>query len=347
MKELTVRQQAIYNHITKSAGPIATADLEKQIMAVYDISRDTLLRDLKSLIKNGLIKAVGSGPATAYVLNSTLLEPIDPDSYFSLNQDERLLTIEPNSEFFDKINNTSLLPNISNLNSKITKYRKNVANLPIDAHQKELERFTIDFAWKSSAIEGNTYSQIETETLLKLRQKAEGHSEEEAIMIINHKSTLDLVRKNLANFKKLNISDIIDVHKSLTMGLNVQIDIRRHSVKVGGTNYVPIDNPFSLRENLVRATEIVNNKTNPIEKALVASAMIIYLQPFGDGNKRTARMVANAILMANNITPISYRNTDESLYKKAVLLLDEQHNLYLYRKMFLDSLEFSVENYEV
>jgi Fic family protein len=118
-------------------------------------------------------------------------------------------------------------------------------------------------------------------------------------------------------------------------------------VKIGGTNYVPNSNPFTLRESLFRAAEVVNQKTSPIEKALIASALIIYLQPFSDGNKRTARMVANAILMAHNVTPISYRNTDDSLYKESVLLLDEQHNLSLYRQMFLESLEFSVENYEV
>jgi len=347
MDKLTTRQRAIYDIIIKAPAPVPTNEIEKRVSATYDISRDTLLRDLKILTSKGLIKAVGLGPATAYCLDSTLLEPIDPESYFSLNQDERKLIIEPNSELFDKLERTDLLPSISGLNKKLREYRKKVANLPIDLHKRELERFTIDFAWKSSAIEGNTYSHIETETLLKFRQKAEGHSEAEAIMIINHKATFDMVRENLANFKVLNLADVIDIHKSLTMGLNIQPDIRRHGVRVGGTNYLPIDNPFSLRENLFRAIEVVNKKTNPIEKALIASAMIIYLQPFNDGNKRTARMVANAILMAHNVTPISYRNTDDGLYKKAVLLLDEQHSLFLYRKMFLDSLEFSVENYEI
>jgi Fic family protein len=347
MIELSKRQKRIYDLVVGSSEPIGAAEIEEKLSQGYEVSRDTLLRDLRFLLDNQLIEPIGSGPARTYIMKSTILVPIDPDSYFSIKQDERQLISQPDSEFFDDLAQTDLLPNISGLKKKMAEYRKKVAELPIAYHQKELERFTIDFAWKSSEIEGNTYSQIETETLLKSRQPAEGHSEAEATMIINHKATFEFARENLENFKKLNVSDIIDIHKSLTQGLGIGFDIRKRPVKISGTNYTPADNPFTLRESLARAVEIVNQKTNPIEKALLISALIIYLQPFVDGNKRTARMVANAVLMAHNTAPISYRNTDDSLYKKAVLLIDEQHNLNLYRQMFLDGLEFSVDNYQV
>ncbi|MDR0980051.1 MAG: Fic family protein [Candidatus Nomurabacteria bacterium] len=345
MEELTKRQQAIYNLITKSPAPIAPAEILERLDNTYDLSRATLARDLSTLAARDLIKPLGAGPTTAYVINSTLLGPINPESYFTLPQDQRTLTAEPNSEFFDKLATTNLLPNISNLSRKITDYRKRVADLPLDLHAKELERFTVDFAWKSASLEGNTYSQIETETLLKYREQAEGHSEAEAIMIINHKATFDRIRNNLANFKKLNLSDILDVHQSLTQGLGVEFGIRKHAVRITGTNYLPLDNQFAITENLSRAIDLINAKTNTIEKALLISALLIYLQPFSDGNKRTARMIGNAVLMAGDIAPISYRNTDDSTYKKSVLLIDEQHNLYAYRQLFLDALEFSTENY--
>jgi len=40
--------------------------------------------------------------------------------------------------------------------------------------------------------------------------------------------------------------------------------------------------------------------------------MISYIQPFEDGNKRTARLLGNAILLANNYCPLSYRSIDEN-----------------------------------
>jgi hypothetical protein len=43
---------------------------------------------------------------------------------------------------------------------------KSIAILGPVITEKEKERFTIDFSWKSSAIEGNTYTLPETVTLL-------------------------------------------------------------------------------------------------------------------------------------------------------------------------------------
>ena len=45
-------------------------------------------------------------------------------------------------------------------------YQQNIATISPTIRQKELERLTIDLSWKSSQIEGNTYSLLETERLL-------------------------------------------------------------------------------------------------------------------------------------------------------------------------------------
>ncbi len=42
--------------------------------------------------------------------------------------------------------------------------------------RKEFERLAIDLSWKSSQIEGNTYSLLETERLLKEKETAAGKS---------------------------------------------------------------------------------------------------------------------------------------------------------------------------
>jgi len=53
-----------------------------------------------------------------------------------------------------------------------------------DLLKRELERFVIELAWKSSKIEGNTYSLLETESLIKEQKEAVGKSRDEAIMIL-------------------------------------------------------------------------------------------------------------------------------------------------------------------
>lgn len=83
------------------------------------------------------------------------------------------------------------------------------------------------------------------------------------------------------------------------------------------------------------------------EKALVLLAMISYIQPFGDGNKRTARMLSNAVLLANDYYPLSYRSVDEVEYKEALLLFYEQNNLFHLKRIFVEQQKFAIENYFV
>jgi len=74
-------------------------------------------------------------------------------------------------------------------------------------------------------------------------------------------------------------------------------------------------------------------------------ALISYIQPFVDGNKRTARIVSNAILMNNKYCPISFRTVDSVEYKKAMLLFYEQNNLSVFKEIYINQFEFAVNTY--
>jgi len=70
--------------------------------------------------------------------------------------------------------------------------------------------------------------------------------------------------------------------------------------------------------------------------------MISYIQPFEDGNKRTSTIIENAILLAYELFPLSFRNVDEGIYKEGTLLFCEQNNLSLFKAIFIEQCEFSV-----
>jgi Fic family protein len=72
------------------------------------------------------------------------------------------------------------------------KYAKHHASDPVAA-QRELERFVIELSWKSSKIEGNTYTLLDTEQLLREDIEAPGHSHAEAVMILDHKHAFDYI----------------------------------------------------------------------------------------------------------------------------------------------------------
>ena len=73
--------------------------------------------------------------------------------------------------------------------------------------------------------------------------------------------------------------------------------------------------------------------------------LISYIQPFGDGNKRTARIISNAILMNHKYCPLSFRTVDSLDYKKAMLIFYEQNNLSAVKQIFISQFEFAVETY--
>jgi Fic family protein len=81
------------------------------------------------------------------------------------------------------------------------------------------------------------------------------------------------------------------------------------------------------------------------EKALLSLVLISYIQAFTHGNKRTARIISNAMLISANHCPLSFRTVDPILYKRAMLFFYEQNNITAIKKIFIDQFEFAVETY--
>ena len=303
--------------------------------------RITVIRDLNSLEKAGLVRKEGKGPAVKYIsLQNPLLRAFDTESYFSADPAIRLSAQTGfNSKIFDYF--LKLPEEELNLKRLSDQERK----LDPTIFKREIERFTIEFSWKSSRIEGNTYSLLETEILIKQAKEAFGHSQYEATMILNHKRAMDFILQNRSYFKELSVVKIIKLHGLLTGDLEITSGLRRDPVAITGTNYIPPSNRDVLKKFLEKTVEIINLITSPVLKAMTAGCMIPYLQPFVDGNKRIGRTLTNAILIANDLYPLSYRDTLETDYVKAMILFYEQNSLHLFRKIFLSQINFSLQNY--
>lgn len=85
----------------------------------------------------------------------------------------------------------------------------------------------------------------------------------------------------------------------------------------------------------------------PYSKALVALLGISYVQPFEDGNKRTARLMANALLLAHRLIPLSYRSVDEKQYRDATIVFYELNSIIPFKKIFINQYDFAARNYAV
>ena len=172
-----------------------------------------------------------------------------------------------------------------------------------------------------------------------------GKTKEEAIMLLNHKDALDFVLDVPDYLKELSGHRIEDIHSILTKELEVDRNIRHRRVGITGTNYRPLDNEFQIREALEDTCTLVNGKNNVFEKALLTLVLLSYIQAFVDGNKRTARISSNAILIANGYCPISFRTVDSIDYKKAMLMFYEQNNIAAFKKIFIEQFLFAVKTY--
>ncbi len=313
----------------------------KFVSQVYEVSKATLARDLQDLVKENQIEILGGGRSVKYRLNSThpLLKPINVESYFIDEPDKRIWA---NKDFNEKI--FDQLPKLFT-NTEIADITKIFKPLPKDPNRRELERFVIELAWKSSKIEGNTYTLLETETLIKQSLEAEGHSREEAEMILNHKRAFEQIIQNREEFAQLNMSNILQLHKIMVSGLNVKTGIRNFKVGISGSVYVPVENQGQLRENLEKLIIYVNSLDFVLEKALVTTAIIAYLQVFADGNKRTSRMLANAVLMGHDWYPMSYRNVDVGEYKKSLVIFYETNNILPFKRLIVDQYRFALDTY--
>lgn len=324
----------------------------KEILDGVDISVSyaTLKRILTKLISENYISTKGKGKGTKYFISPTfeVIQPIDIDLYYQKEIDERKIKKNFNlSIITDVLSKYSIFTNdeLSRLNELQNIFKENISQLSDYEYKIEFERLAIDLSWKSSQIEGNTYSLLETERLLKEKETASGKTKEEATMLLNHKDALDFIIENPDYLTPLAVSKIEDIHSILTKELSVERNLRKRRVGISGTNYLPLDNEFQISEALENSCILINNKKNVFEKALLTLVLISYIQPFMDGNKRTARIVSNALLMNEKYCPLSFRTVDSIDYKKAMLLFYEQNNISNFKEIFINQYEFAVNTY--
>jgi len=310
----------------------------------------TIKRSLSNLTEKNYVSIEGRGKGTKYRLSTSfaIIKPLDIDEYFTLDIDERKIQTSFNfnliSEILPKVELFSK-DEMQKLELLHKHFQQNINALNSSQYAKELERLAIDLSWKSSQIEGNTYSLLETERLLKDKLTADGKTQEEATMLLNHKEAIDFIIMHPDYLNPIKVNRIEDIHSILVKGLGIKRNIRNHRVGISGTNYKPLDNEHQLTEAMKQMCELVNAKQNVFEKAFLLLVLLSYLQAFDDGNKRTARIVSSACLIHHKHCPISFRTVDSIEYKKAMLLFYEQNNISAFKTIFIDQFEFAVNTY--
>jgi Fic family protein len=348
--DLNDRQKFILD-LAKDKKNFQTKDVFANVGEKFDVSRLTVVRDLSFLEKNNILERLGSGRSVAYKITKRYLalEKIEVEKYFSFPLSERKANPMFDDGIFsildDAIFSQEEIEKLRIANEKYIRTKNKLSKESPTILRKEWQRLIIELSWKSSEIEGNTYTLLETEALIEEMRFAKGKDKAEAQMILNHKKALDFVLGNEDYFKDIDLLKIKKIHELLTENVDIKKDFRNHPVGITGTIYRPLPKKRDIDIAMDKLADTLSKISNPFVKAFTSLIMIAYIQPFEDGNKRTSRIIANAILHANGKAMLSYRNVDAVEYKKAMILFYEKNNINYIKEIFITQFEFAVENY--
>lgn len=158
------------------------------------------------------------------------------------------------------------------------------------------KRNLVDTIWKQANLEGVNVTFPETQMIIDGYSIA-NKTIEEITIVLNLKRAWQFLFDSIEETTTLN--SIQDFNRIIGRDLVYKSGfLRTADVRISGTNYkpaLPID--YEVRQNL---DKFLNNK----DKKEVALDIMLYImrsQLFFDGNKRTAMLIANKILIQNGL----------------------------------------------
>ena len=245
ISKLNTRQKRIIE-FAETNKSFQVKDLLVYIKAEFDVERITVVRDLSLLTNKLILNQKGKGRNTYYQISNKylLLKDYDVDKYFSVPHNQRDIQAFFNSEVLDLLDEDIFThEEMTRLSKAQIKHNKMAESLKKESpiiFKKEWERLIVELSWKSSEIEGNTYTLLETESLIKDLTLAKDKDKADAQMILNHKKVLDFILLNPNYFKEITVDKIKRVHSLLVEDIDIKTDFRNHPVGITGSLYRPI-----------------------------------------------------------------------------------------------------------
>lgn len=164
------------------------------------------------------------------------------------------------------------------------------------------KRNLVDTIWKSANLEGVNVTFPETQMIIDGFSIA-NKSIDDLTVILNLKRAWQYLFETIN--EKVNLSYIQDFNRLVGRDLVYRSGfLRTANIKISGTTYrpnLPVD--YEVRSNI----EKFLNNDDKKEAALALMLYIMRSQLFFDGNKRTAMLIANKILIENGLGILAVR----------------------------------------
>lgn len=230
-------------------------------------------------------------------------------------------------EYSNELHNLILENNIlaKDLKSRLRKINKELKTYQYVENElsKEVEfnialayRNLVDSIYKQSMLEGVATTYSDTETIVD-GGKVNGMSADDVSKVINLKHAWEFIlNKGVLQYPS-NYAILCQINSIVEQGFSVVAGkIRSIPVKIGGTNYIP---PLPIENQVKEQLRDILSIQDVIERAIKALLYVMKKQLFLDGNKRTAVLFANHILISNGKGLIVIPAEDVSEYKKLLV----------------------------
>ena len=334
-------REKIINHISQNWNSVSFTDLKNSI----DIHESTLSRNLNKLQQAGELTKNISGKNTSYSVTWELkIREYLKQDYFLRPKiwynPDFLRSYIPNTSTFLWENNYKKIRELTEKKIILNSY-------DYKSQMRTIETLLIDLSFASSKLEGNTYSYLDTEVLIKYWKNADNKTSVETQMILNHKNVLKYIieeRKNITLSRKT----FFEVHTLLAKNLlndSYLGNIRSHEVKIGASTYSPLSSQSELSIEFDIFLEKLTQIKNPYEQSLFILVFIPYFQIFFDVNKRTSRITCNIPLITHWLPPISLLQVDERDYIDGILWIYELNDISLMANIFTNNYLLNYERY--
>ena len=224
---------------------------------------------------------------------------------------------------------------------EVIKFWQKQKRMSKEDYMNILENFSVLFAYNSGAIENDKITYHDTREIFNKGKIINYTGELKTLFeISNQKDCYDYILSKVVEKTPISEECIKKIHKILTKGT---YDERRYIINserpgeykkhdyVTGINEVgsSVENVQNDVKKLIEEINSITPKNSEeiIKTAVYTHNVIEQIHPFADGNGRLGRVLANYVLMINDLPPIIIYNEDKKYYYAALEKFDTEEDI--------------------
>ncbi len=224
---------------------------------------------------------------------------------------------------------------------EVIKFWQKQKRMSKEDYMNILENFSVLFAYNSGTIENDKITYHDTREIFNKGKIINYTGELKTLFeISNQKDCNDYILSKVVEKVPISEECIKKIHKILTKGT---YDERRYIINserpgeykkhdyVTGINEVgsSVENVQNDVKKLIEEINSITPKNSEeiIKTAVYTHNVIEQIHPFADGNGRLGRVLANYVLMINDLPPIIIYNEDKKYYYAALEKFDTEEDI--------------------